>query len=389
MPWYRVGTVAVTLNSNAVTGNGTAFIANSRVGDAFIGPDGKQYEVTNIASNTALSIAPPYGSTSTGTGAYALMPVQGYTKDLADQARAIIQQWGATLAGLGTVSTENVVPVTKGGTGGTTQSAARNGLGLGSAAVLNAGLADGNLLPWGAYGFGGYTPVIPGSPTNFNSALETGFYKDTGTTLNRPAGMNYGTVMVQSYGNAITTQLAISFNKRMYFRGNQLGWDATWTEVYTTANTTRGSGGALSAASPIVRVASVADSERRDLQEQTFQPAGAWGVANEEAYGVTVERKGVGEYQLHGSLGLALEGWRTQDPCSPDGGRTLGITECEQHADGSVTIRLFKQRWSLTDDGDMVLGKGVPIDVPLNSWIDVRLEMPAVEAPPPPEATEA
>ena len=162
MPWYRAGTVAVTLNSNAVTGNGTAFIANSRVGDAFIGPDGKQYEVTNIASNTALSIAPPYGSTSTGAGAYALMPVQGYTKDLADQARAMIQQWGATLAGLGTVSTENVVPVTKGGTGGTTQSAARNGLGLGSAAVLNAGLADGNLLPWGLMGLEAIPLPFPG-----------------------------------------------------------------------------------------------------------------------------------------------------------------------------------------------------------------------------------
>lgn len=383
MPWYRAGTVSVTLNSNAVIGTGTAFVANSRVGDAFLGPDGGWYEITNIASNTALSITPNYRGATNAAGVYALTPVQGYTKDLADQARAMIQQWGAIAAGLGTVSTENIVPVAKGGTGGATQAAARSGLGLGSAATLNAGLADGNLLPWGAYGFGGYAPIIPGSPSNFNSALETGFYRDTGTTLNRPTEMNYGTVAVQSYGNAITTQLAISLNKKMYFRGNQLGWDATWTEVYTTANTTRGSGGALSAASPIVRVANVTSSERRDLQEQTFQSAGGWGVANEEAYGVTVERSAVGEYQLRGSLGLALEGWRIQDPCSPDGGRKLGITECEQAADGSVTIRLFKQRWSLTDDGEMVLGKGVPIDVPLNSWIDVRLEMPAVEAPPP------
>ena len=62
MPWYRAGTVSVTLNSNAVIGTGTAFLANSRVGDAFLGPDGGWYEITNIASNNALSITPNYRS---------------------------------------------------------------------------------------------------------------------------------------------------------------------------------------------------------------------------------------------------------------------------------------------------------------------------------------
>ncbi|MGV8209033.1 phage tail fiber protein [Pseudomonas aeruginosa] len=53
------------------------------------------------------------------------------------------------------------------------------------------------------------------------------------------------------------------------------------------------------------------------------------------------------------------------------------MTDSEQAEDGTVTIRLFKQRWTLSDDGEMVLGKGAPLDVPLNSWIDVRLSMPA------------
>ncbi|HHJ1798403.1 TPA: hypothetical protein ACQGVI_005911, partial [Pseudomonas aeruginosa] len=76
-------------------------------------------------------------------------------------------------------------------------------------------------------------------------------------------------------------------------------------------------------------------------------------------------------------LGLAKEGWRVIDPASPDGGRPLGITDSDQAEDGTVTIRLYKQRWTLSDDGEMVLGKGAPLDVPLNSWIDVRLSMPA------------
>ncbi|WP_235437135.1 hypothetical protein [Pseudomonas trivialis] len=87
MTWYKTGTVAVTLGSNAVIGTGTAFIANSRVGDGFRGPDGGWYEVTNIASDTALSIAPPYGDPS----AYALAPLQGYVKDSADALRAATQ----------------------------------------------------------------------------------------------------------------------------------------------------------------------------------------------------------------------------------------------------------------------------------------------------------
>ena len=178
MPWYKAGTVSVVLNSNAVIGTGTAFIANSRVGDAFRGPDGGWYEVTNIASDTALSISPNYQGATNAAGTYALAPMQGYVKDSADTLRALVNLYGAKLAALGTtgnydilppnkggtgiadlsafaqsllndadaasarttlqlgsVATESTVPVTKGGTGGTTQATARSGLGLGSAAV--------------------------------------------------------------------------------------------------------------------------------------------------------------------------------------------------------------------------------------------------------------
>lgn len=88
MSWYKTGTVNVTNNSNAVIGTGTAFISNSRVGDAFRGPDGNWYEVTNIASDTAMSILPVYQGSSDGSGLYAIAPMQGYVKDSADALRA-------------------------------------------------------------------------------------------------------------------------------------------------------------------------------------------------------------------------------------------------------------------------------------------------------------
>ncbi|MDI3274887.1 phage tail protein [Pseudomonas sp. AL03] len=100
MPWYKAGTVSVTQNSNAVIGSGTAFIANSRVGDGFRGPDGGWYEVTNIASDTAMSISPPYQGATNAAGVYALAPLQGYVKDSADALRALVNQFGSQLAAL-------------------------------------------------------------------------------------------------------------------------------------------------------------------------------------------------------------------------------------------------------------------------------------------------
>jgi hypothetical protein len=117
MPWYKTGTVSVTQNSNAVIGTGTAFIANSRVGDGFRGPDGRWYEVTNIASNTALSISPNYEGPTVAGGFYSIMPVQGYQKDLSDQVRAILNSYGEKLAALGTTGNYDILPANKGGTG--------------------------------------------------------------------------------------------------------------------------------------------------------------------------------------------------------------------------------------------------------------------------------
>jgi hypothetical protein len=117
MPWYKAGTVSVVLNSNAVIGAGTSFIANSRVGDAFRGPDGGWYEVTNVASDTALSISPNYQGATNAAGIYALAPMQGYVKDSADALRTLVNLYGVKLAALGTTGNYDILPANKGGTG--------------------------------------------------------------------------------------------------------------------------------------------------------------------------------------------------------------------------------------------------------------------------------
>ncbi|POF93163.1 hypothetical protein [Pseudomonas putida] len=187
MPWYRTGTVAITAGQTTVTGTGTNFSANARVGDALLGPDGNWYEVTNIASGTVLSILPAYKGATVAGGTYAIAPVQGYTKTLADKFNDIANTWGSTLAGLGSVSTENVVPVNKGGTGGNTAALARSGLGLKSAAVADivgtvsqsGGVPTGAIFERGSNANGEYVKFADGTMVCWMSITVTDQAIDT------------------------------------------------------------------------------------------------------------------------------------------------------------------------------------------------------------------
>ncbi|MFJ7312966.1 hypothetical protein ACIQVE_09370 [Pseudomonas sp. NPDC098747] len=159
MPWYKSGTVSITQNSSAVIGSGTAFISNGRVGDAFRGPDGGWYEVTNIASDTAMSISPAYKGVTVAGGGYAIAPMQGYVKDSADALRGIVNQYGAKLAALGSTGNYEILPIDKGGTSANDIPTARANLGL----TLQSSATDSTpsrVLLTGAFGLGG----IGGAP---------------------------------------------------------------------------------------------------------------------------------------------------------------------------------------------------------------------------------
>ncbi|QKJ87406.1 hypothetical protein PMPD1_2464 [Paramixta manurensis] len=54
----------------------------------------------------------------------------------------------------------------------------------------------------------------------------------------------------------------------------------------------------------------------------------------------------------------------------------LGVVEADEGTDGNIIVRLYKRKYILNDDGEIERTKGDPIDVPENSWIDIRLNMP-------------
>ncbi|MEG6112973.1 phage tail protein, partial [Enterobacter hormaechei] len=100
------------------------------------------------------------------------------------------------------------------------------------------------------------------------------------------------------------------------------------------------------------------------------------GTSNAEAEGINISRLDVGVYVLTGSTGLASDGWQLLPPMDPGGMGELGVVEAEQTDNGELTIRLFKRKYMLNDEGEIVKTKGAAMDVPSNSWIDVRLDMP-------------
>lgn len=253
MAWYRTGTVAVTLNSATVTGTGTSFSSNARVGDGFLGPDGRWYEVTNIASATVISITPNYlGATATGQS-YSIAPLQGYVKQSADSLRTITNQYGTTLGLLGTptdtaglrtnigaaksgannditsiTGLTTALTVTQGGTGGTSASAARANLGV--AAI-------------GEYGVGGVN--YPPTATRLDSLDKNSLIASTdGNPADWSANGGGGTfpMGISLYRSALVgAQLAMSYGPRsggkgVYWRStNGSGFD-TWDKLIGRAD---------------------------------------------------------------------------------------------------------------------------------------------------------
>lgn len=254
MAWYKTGNVGVTLGSTTVTGANTKFAANARVGDGFRGPDGRWYEIVNIASDIVLSIFPSYvGSTNTSTTDWMIAPIQGYNKDSADKLRAITDSFPTLLDGkqnsntnlsafssllgvadripyftgsgalslgvltakaraflartddvgqraelnLGTVATENIVPFSKGGTGVSDNRPLFTEVGIrGSSAKYST---QGLYMGWNASGLGEGHFIV-------NRGNGDGGFTWRSVNVDNTAG---GPAMSYSYSGTLTVPLSL------------------------------------------------------------------------------------------------------------------------------------------------------------------------------------
>jgi len=101
MAWYDTGTVAVTNGSTTVTGSGTNFSLGAQIGEGFLAPDDKLYEIANITSATVIVLADSYlGSTEAGQ-AYKIVPTQSLVANLAGQVTSLISDYATVKDGAG------------------------------------------------------------------------------------------------------------------------------------------------------------------------------------------------------------------------------------------------------------------------------------------------
>jgi len=98
--WYKTGTVAVTNGSATVTGTGTAWSANVKVGEAFRLSGGQRlYEITAVVSDTELTISPAYMDTTQTGQAYEIVPIKGFLKAAYDALQSALSTINGYISG--------------------------------------------------------------------------------------------------------------------------------------------------------------------------------------------------------------------------------------------------------------------------------------------------
>ncbi|WP_447840209.1 phage tail fiber protein [Enterobacter hormaechei] len=414
------GTLTLTNNSAAVTGSGTAFTTELAVGDFIVVTVGGipyTLAIKTVNSNTSLTLVSNYTGPTQGGAAWYAVPrvaMNLVTAALVAQSAEALrglnydkQNWqrlfnasgnitvtlpdGSSFTGpswqymVNTVATKTngAVPVNQGGTGATTAEGSRTNLGLGDMATKSSGETEGAGMTVGAFGIGRPSGIKitneTGTPGLVTALSGYGFipFRNEQNITGRIAASSPA-LWVRTGGTFAFLSIPYVSSAPVRISGGLISngtIDYTRT-LYDDLNTTKASDGTLKAASPVARIVKSQDEcQRTDIDEQGFVWCGC-GTANTEAEGIKISRVDVGVYVLTGSAGLASEGWQLLPPMDPGGMGDLGVVEAEQTESGGLTIRLFKRRYMLSDEGEIVKTKGAPMDVPANSWIDVRLDMP-------------
>lgn len=420
------GTIALTNNSATVGGTGTAFTTELKAGD-FIGVTvgGSPYTmiVASIASNTQLTIAQAYnGPTASGLAWYAVpaslmhaitqqtlndmasnlrgmtLQMDNWQKIYSDAASVTVQRpdrstftgpsWGYMAAQYTNKASlvNGTVPISQGGTGGNTQPSARSGLGLGAAATLDAGDAQGQVLV-NRVGIrsGGYViprtngEVAPG--LDLSGAIWDGWLSGVangasngGAPTSTINGTGYSYILSCTYTTANRTLLCVPYGTagnsgslawRSVF-GN--GW-TPWVNTRDTRNTTVDANGFIKQASPIMRLSDNPDEMDTDFTDG-FTISGVAAV-NFEALGAKAQKVGTGQYRITGSLGFAKEGWTIEIPHDINK-NLLCFVEAIESDSGAIIINVFKRKF---DSDTAMIVAGDAMDIPSGRWIDLRLQM--------------
>lgn len=397
MAWYRTGTISIPSGSKTVTGNGTTFddtAAGVNPGDMII-VGGQFLEVATV--NNATSITTVNASTAAVTNAtYQIVTtVQMSNATLAKKVAAAmdriingISNWMLVFKGTGKVTISNYDGSTATGLAWPAISGNMDAI-SGPAADVNVTRSDGTTVTvpnlkslsdkiggklsadnatlrklftsafvnpgdnWSYPGVTTYNNNLWGSPSQWGTVLTLSNQDVSG---NGADGRWFSYIQLDTSGN-----FAVAVNVNNNFFGAY--------RVWTTKNTTVDGSGFVKRASPIARVCSDISKMPEGFLEG-FAPSES-GAFNEEAEGITIVKRGEGQYVIRGSAGLSKDGWQVEVPKDVNGNRLCFVGVVDDGVD--IVISIFKPALDL-DTGGIVAGAAA--DIPIGRWIDVRLNMP-------------
>lgn len=246
------------------------------------------------------------------------------------------------------------------------------------------------LLRLGEGGIGAFTPV---QVTDLDAAGVNQFFRFAQNTPGAPNTSAWGGIM-GGYDGASRFKLCWAMGSntvdlRTQVR-NPAGVLSPWVSFRHSGNTTVDANGFIKAASPIVKLFGTGESE-----------------LNDQSQGVITERISEGVYRVSGVLGFNGDGaWGgvgngIEIPVD-DNKRPLIWVESKVLPAGDIEIRTYHRTYDTgpysarnieaMDSGEVdkkmqpifvEMPDGTPIDIPVGRFIDLRVEMPAVDEPEP------
>ena len=180
-----------------------------------------------------------------------------------------------------------------------------------------------------------------------------------------------------SYLAGAQAQLAICGSEFLGFRTGR-SWDGSdvfdrdgWIVVWTSANATKDGNGFLKGASPVVDLY----DNRIDLNHDAIAQGD-----------ITLEKLGVGDYLVKGSLGFAQEGWYIETPKDANGNVLVAVVY-KQLGNNDLSIKTYAKKFD-DETGDIVANLLKPRDIPTGRFISLRLHELPKEPPVMPTETQ-
>ncbi|HGY2793415.1 TPA: phage tail protein [Citrobacter amalonaticus] len=274
---------------------------------------------------------------------------------------------------------DGAVPVNQGGTGAGTADKARQNFGLKEAALrdLSTDLILEGYQQNAKVTLQTYRDFRPhvsyNNPITFPEGLTSGIINGnqlpgSGTTSSHIAGLLNSRSYPDSSGVTTCFQIGVSDLIAGFRRTNSNGFYSNFYNWWHWGNTTTDANGFIKSASPIVKIFG-------DGRYET----------NEESEGAIVTRIDIGKYVIEGCTGLNSDaGWG-----GVDGGFEIPVTKNKQpkiwidyevNADGAVLVKTYHRTYPNAPEfaRNEIDGKsnGEPIDIPSDSFVSVRVEMP-------------